>query len=68
VANAPDRIDYDERKNLDDVVVNDVSMFRMEWMDDGCVWIKCYCEGKPDVVFWLNSKKRITGRHEFDAH
>lgn len=63
---APDRIDYDERGNLDDIVVSDVSMFRMERMAAGNFWIRCYREGKPDVVFHLNSARKITGSHYFD--
>lgn len=61
-----DRIDYDNRGGLDDIVVNHVTMFRMERMDDGCFWIRCYCDGKPDVIFWLNSAQKITGKHEFE--
>lgn len=60
----PDRIDYDEQGDLDDIVIRNVSMFRMERMDGGCFWIRCYCDGKPDVIFWLNSEAKITGRHE----
>jgi hypothetical protein len=61
-----DRIDYDERGDLDDIVVNDVSLFRMERMADDTFWIRCYCDGKPDIVFWLNSERKIIGRHELD--
>ena len=61
-----DRIDYDEKKNLDDVAISDVTLFRMEWMASGSVWIKCYREGKPDVVFWLNSSRKITGQHDYE--
>lgn len=63
---SPDRIDYDDKGDLDDIVINNVSMFRMERMDDGNFWLRCYCDGKPDVIFSLNSKRKITGRHEFD--
>lgn len=66
MADSPDRIDYDEGGNLDDIVVNDVTMFRMEWMDSNQVWIKCYCEGKPDVTFRLSARGKITGRHDFE--
>jgi len=66
MTNAPDRIDYDECGNLDDIVVNDVTMFRMEWMDNNQVWIKCYREGKPDVAFRLSARGKITGRHDFE--
>ena len=59
-----DRIDYDARGCLDDIVVEDVKMFRMEWMGNNSVWICCYREGKGDVVFWLNSAKKISGTHE----
>lgn len=61
-----DRIDYDDSGNLDDVVVDSVLMFRMEWMDDDFVWIRCYRRGENDVVFWLKSAKKIEGRHEYD--
>lgn len=63
---SPDRVDYDKRGDLDDIVVTDVSMFRMERMDSGQFWIRCYCNGKPDVVFNLSSSRKITGHHHFD--
>lgn len=65
-ADKPDRIDCDGRGDLDEIVLNDVSMFRMERMNDGYFWIKCYREDKPDVVFNLNAKGKITGRHRFE--
>jgi hypothetical protein len=61
-----DRIDYDERGDLDDVVVNDVRMFRMERMDSGHFWLRCYRDGKPDVVFALHSTRKIVGSHEVE--
>jgi hypothetical protein len=63
---SPDRIDYNDRGELDDIVVNDVSMFRMERMDSGKFWIRCYRDGKPDVVFWLGSTRKIVGHHEVE--
>jgi hypothetical protein len=63
---SPDRVDYDERGDLDDIVVTDVSMFRMERMDSGQFWIRCYRNGKPDVVFNLSSSRKITGNHHFE--
>jgi hypothetical protein len=62
----PDRIDYNARGDLDDIVVNDVAMFRMERMDSGVFWIRCYRDGKPDVIFWLRSERKITGSHSFE--
>lgn len=62
----PDRIDYDERGDLDDIVINDVVVFRMERMSDTSFWLRCYCDGKPDVVFQVNSETKITGQHELE--
>ena len=61
-----DRIDRDDHGDLDDVVIEDVEMFRMEWMDSGCVWLRCYRKDKPDVIFWLKSKRKIVGQHEIE--
>jgi len=63
-----ERIDNDDQGELDDVAVSHVSMFRMEWMSDGCVWIRLYRDqkGKDDLVFWLNSKGKIKGKAEYD--
>lgn len=63
----PDRIDYEDG-SIDDVFVEDVEMFRLEKMNDGCFWIKCYRKdkSKPDIVIWLNSTAKITGKHEED--
>ncbi len=63
---APDRIDYEDG-DLDDIVLKDVTMFRMERMDDGHFWIRCYRDNEPDVVFNLTAEgNKITGRHEYD--
>lgn len=63
-----ERIDNDDKGELDDIAVSHVSMFRMEWMSDDCVWIRLYRDqkGKDDLVFWLNSKKKIIGKVERD--
>lgn len=62
----PDRIDYDKRDDLDDIVLNDVETFRMERMGAGQFWIRCYRKDKPDVVFNLSSPRKIVGSHYFD--
>lgn len=43
---------------LDDVVVKDVSMFRMERMDDDHVWLCCYLTDGQQITFnlWLDGK------------
>lgn len=63
--NDEDRIDYDDG-NLDDVAIANVSMFRLEYMADNNVWIRCYRSGQPDVVFWLQARGKIKGLHEYD--
>jgi hypothetical protein len=67
MADAPDRIDYTEKGDLDDIVINDVTMFRMERMNGGSFWIRCYRDGKPDVVFWMNSTRKISGHHKIES-
>lgn len=63
-----DRIDY-EGDNLDDVAINGVSMFRLEYMDRNRVWIRLYRDGHDkDVVIWLSAKGKITGRHDEEAN
>ena len=62
-----DRIDFDDKGNLDDVVIEDVSLFHMEWMSKKTVWMRCYKKTgdgyEKDVVFWLRVKKgKIVGR------
>jgi hypothetical protein len=59
-----DRIDYDSSGNLDDVVVENVNTFRLEFMDDNTVWLACYrgVEHGGDVVFWLSSSGAISGK------
>jgi len=56
-----DRIDRDDKGNLDDVVIENVAMFRMEWMSDNQVWIRLYKgesgRSDDDVVFWLTVEK-----------
>lgn len=62
----PDRIDRTADGAVDDVVISDVKMFRMEQMSSGCIWIALYRDGKPDIVFWLNSSRKITAEIESD--
>ena len=38
----------DEDGNLDDVVIRDVYMFRMERMDDDAIWMSCYLDEAVD--------------------
>jgi len=62
-----DRIDFDDKGALDDVVIENVKMFHMEWMDDKTVWMRCYKTtngfSDKDVVFWLRVEKgKIVGR------
>lgn len=59
-----DRIDRDERGELDDVVIENVAMFRMERMDGKHIWIALYREGKPDIVFRVTARNRITWQQD----
>ena len=64
--NERDRIDCNDKGDLDDIVINNVEMLHMEWMDDNTVWLRCYRKEKQDVIFWLTYKKKITGCHEIE--
>lgn len=51
--------------DLDDIVVQDVSMFRAEMMDKGVLWMCCYLPGCTDpqerITFWVRAKRgRLT--------
>ena len=48
---------YDDL-GLDDVVVKDVEMFRMERMDDDYVWLACYLRDGQEIVFDLAANKK----------
>lgn len=62
-----DRIDYTKAGDLDDIVIGDVELFRMERMDDHWFWLRCYRENEPDVVFHLSAHDgKIKGNHEYD--
>jgi hypothetical protein len=65
-AEAADRIDYNSRGDLDDIAISDVTMFRMDRMDSGVFWLRCYRDGKPGVIFWLRSMRKITGEHRYE--
>jgi hypothetical protein len=59
-----DRADYQialrhDDMGLDDVVVKDVAMFRMERMDDDHVWLACYLTDGQDIVFDLWREGRL---------
>jgi hypothetical protein len=61
-----DRIDYDDAGNLDDVAIENVWMFRLEYMDDNRIWIRLYRDNKPDLVFYLEVAGKIAGSHYED--
>jgi hypothetical protein len=48
----------DDNGDLDDVVINDVSMFRAERMDGKSLWMACYFPDSDEhVTFWVRAKK-----------
>ena len=62
-----EKILYDDTGNLDDVALSDVSMFRLEYMDEGTVWRRLDRDNAKDVVIWLCARTgKITGKHDFD--
>lgn len=59
----PSKPDYrialrpDHTGELDDVVVKDVEMFRMERMDADHIWLCCYLKGSEErITFHLTAK------------
>lgn len=53
----------DSEGYLDDVVVKDVEMFRLERMDDGLIWMCCYLKGNDNpVTFWVSGGRRTKTR------
>ena len=57
------RIDMDDKGELDDVAIDNVSLFRLERMDKCEWWAAVYYEDGGRDTFWLSSKGRISGRH-----
>ena len=55
------RIDYDDNGDLDDVSIENVRLFRLEYLDDNKIWLCCYLDDieEPDVIIDLYSKKKI---------
>lgn len=60
-----ERVTYDDRGRLDEVVKRGVN-FHLEYMDDDCVWIALTREGEPETVIWLKSTRPIMGSVEID--
>ena len=52
--------------NLDDVAIEGVTMFRLEYMDSNSVWIRLYRNDRRDVVIKLGARGKITGIAEYD--
>lgn len=50
---------------MDDVVVEDVEMFRAEQMDDGHLWLCCYFRNGERVTFGAHAEKK--GLLHFDV-
>lgn len=49
----PIELRKDEAGLVDDIVVNDVKMFRMEHMDNNRWWIRVYTNSGKDLVVYL---------------
>ena len=64
-AGMTDRIDSVDG-NLDDVAIEGVTMFRLEYMDSNSVWIRLYRNDRRDVVIKLGARGKITGIAEYD--
>lgn len=68
-----ERIDNNLDDDLDDIVINNISMFRMERMSDTCFWVRLHRKRGDDIVFFLNaipepdSKVKIQGDWHFDG-
>lgn len=60
-----DRISYDDKGGLDEVVRRGVN-FHLEYMDDNTVWISLIRKGKPETVIWLTSIAAIEGKVDID--
>lgn len=43
---------------LDDIVVKDVAMFRMERMSEDYVWLACYLTDGQEIVFDLSTPRK----------
>lgn len=53
------RPDREDSELLDDVVVQDVSIFRAEMMDDKSLWLACYFPDTDQrLSFWVRATKR----------
>jgi hypothetical protein len=46
----------DDDLGLDDVVVKDVEMFRMERMSETSAWLCCYLPDGQRITFWVHGK------------
>jgi hypothetical protein len=49
----------DDTGELDDIVVEDVHMFRMEFMSDNTLWIACHLTNGETISWWCSSRKRL---------
>jgi len=45
----PERIDYDDRGNLE-ISVSNVQLFQLEYMTDNRVWMRLHRDDGPDIV------------------
>jgi len=59
----PERIDYDDRGNLE-ISVSNVQLFQLEYMTDNRVWMRLHRDDGPDIVIWLSSRQKLTGTTE----
>ena len=48
------RYHYPSEEEVDDIVIEDVKMFRMEQMGNNEIWLACYFYNGERVAFWIN--------------
>lgn len=51
----------DDAGDLDDIVIEDVTMFRAERMDKNAWWVCCYFDNGPKhdrITFWFRASKK----------
>lgn len=61
-----DRIKYDDRGDLDEVIVTKPTAFHLEYMQDNQVWMRIDREDGDSIVVVLTARGKIIGTAEED--
>lgn len=67
-AKVRERIDLDDKGNVDDLAIHGVALVRLEAMDHNSFWMALTMPNGDDHVIWFNARGKVTVTHRKEEH